>query len=160
MKMVVIGEDEVGVVIYNVVLVVFLNYYGVVLWVCQLYWVKIKGKVEWFFCYIWQDFFLVCIFCNIDDLNFQFEVWWIEVVNFWVYVMIWWVVDVVFVEEQFSLKLFLVIFYSVVLMVECWVSKEGMILVGGYFYFVFDIICCWIFEVQYYVEELWIFEDG
>lgn len=160
MKIVVIGEDEVGIVMYNILLVVFFNYYGMVLKVCCFYRVKMKGKVEWLFWYICQDFFLVCSFRNFDDFNVQFMKWWELVVNLCVYVMIDCVVDEVFVEERLILKVLLVLLYSVVFIIEWWVSYEGMILVDGNYYSVLDMICWWILEVQNYIQDIWIFEDG
>lgn len=103
MKIVVIGEGQIEGIVYNCVFIDLVWYYGFYLKVCKFYCVKIKGKVEWLFCYICEDFFLVCLFCNFDDLNVQFWYWFDIVVNLRRYVMIFWVVNEVFVEEWFYL---------------------------------------------------------
>lgn len=81
MKTAVIGVDGAGVVTYNAALVALLNRHGAVPWACQSYRVKSKGKVEWHFRYIRQNFFLARTFRDIDDLNVQFGAWRMEVAN-------------------------------------------------------------------------------
>lgn len=63
-------------------------------------------------------------------------------------------VETAFAEEQPSLKPLLAIPFSAVLLVERRVSKEGMISVGGNFYFVPDTTRRWTLEVQHHAEEL------
>lgn len=41
---------------YNVVFLVFVWYCGFFFQLCKFYCVQIKGKVEWFICYMWESF--------------------------------------------------------------------------------------------------------
>ena len=104
MKVVVIGEDDAGVVTYNTSLVALLNHYGTVPRACQPYRAKTKGKVERPFRYIRQDFFLARTFRNIDDLNAQFDLWRTGIAIPCPHATTRRVVDEAFAEEQPSLK--------------------------------------------------------
>ena len=55
-------------VTFNSSLVALLDHYGSAPRACRPYRAKTKGKVEWPFRYIRQDFFLGRTFRNIDDL--------------------------------------------------------------------------------------------
>ena len=160
MKTAVIGEDADGIVQYNASLVGLLNHYGAVPRACRPYRAKTKGKIERPYRYVRQDFFLARRFCNLDDLNAQFDRWRTTVANPRVHATTGRVVDEHFAEERPALITHPAIPYSAVLTVERRVSREGMVSVGGNLYSVPDTARQRLLDVQNHPSEIRIFEDG
>ncbi len=148
MKTAVIGEDAAGVVTYNASLVALLAHYGSAPRACQPYRAKTKGKVERPFRYVRQDFFLGRSFCDLDDLNAQFEEWRTTIANPRVHATTNRVVDEHFAEERPHLLALPAHRYDAVLTVERRISQEGMVAVGGNQYSVPDTTRRRIVEVQ------------
>ena len=160
MKTAVIGEDASGVVTYNESLFALLTHYGSAPRACQPYRAKTKGKVERPFRYVRQDFFLGRRFCDIDDLNIQFDDWRTTIANPRVHATTQRIVDEHFAEEQPHLIALPDRPYEAVLTVERRISQEGMVAVGGNQYSVPDTTRRRIVEVQKHPAEVRIFEDG
>lgn len=160
MKTAVLGEDENEFITYNPSCVALFGHYGSTPKACKAYCAKTKGKVERPFRYIRQDFFLGRTFCNMDDLNAQFDAWRAEIANPRVHATTNKVVNEAFVQERSDLLALPLHPYDAVITLERRITKDGMISVAGNLYSVPDYTRRRSVDVQQHPMEIHIFEEG
>lgn len=160
MKTAVLGEDAEGLVVYNRALVDLARHYAFQPRACRPYRPKTKGKVERPFRYIREDFFLVGLFRNLDDLNGQLRHWLDTVANPRVHATTHRVVNEAFAEEKAALQALPSASYRAVLHLERRASHEGMVSVGGNLYSVPDTTRRRVFDVHVLADEIRIFEGS
>ena len=160
MKTVVLGETEDRHVIYHPKLLELAAHYGFAPRACAAYRAKTKGKVERPFRYIREDFFLARSFCNLDDLNAQFEDWLATVANARCHGTTRRVVQEAFVAEQARLAPLPTMAFNAVLSLKRRVSHDGMVSIDGNLYSVPDTTRRRVVEVQALADEVRIYEGS
>ena len=124
--------------IYHPKLLELAAHYGFAPRACAAYRAKTKGKVERPFRYIREDFFLARSFCNLDDLNAQFEDWLATVANARCHGTTRRVVQEAYAEECERLGSLPGLPFNAVLSLQRRVSHDGMVSVNGNRYSVPD----------------------
>jgi transposase len=160
MKTAVLGEvDERGIV-YNDKLLDLAAHYGFVPKACKAYRAKTKGKVERPFRYVREDFVLGRSLRSLDDLNAQFRPWLDTVANARRHATTGRIVGEHFAEEKPHLRALPAGPFNTVLTLDRWITRDGMVSVGGNLYSVPDSTRRRVVEVQTLADTIHILEDG
>jgi hypothetical protein len=125
---------------------------------CAGYRAKTKGKVERPFRYVREDFFLGSAFCNLDDMNTQFQRWRNEVANPRCHGTTRRVVMEAFAEEQPTLQPLPAVAFNTVLSLQRRISRDGMVCVQGNAYSVPDTTTRRMVEVHTLADEVRIYD--
>ncbi len=131
------GHDRRGIV-YNAKLLSLAAHYGFTPKACRPYRAQTKGKVERPFRYIREDFFLGRHFCDLADLNAQWDQWLTQVAHQRVHGTTGQVVSTHFAAEQAHLQPLPHHSLDLVLSLERRVTTDGLVSVGGNYYSVPD----------------------
>ena len=142
---------------YNGALIDLARHYGFHPKACKAYRAKTKGKVERPFRYIRQGFFLARSFRNLDDLNSQLDHWLSRIANPRVHASIRRVINEAFAEERPHLRPLPLAPFRSVLRLQRWISRDGMVSVGGNQYSVPDATRRRSVEVHTLAQEVRIF---
>jgi transposase len=158
MKTAVLGEDEERNIIYHPKLVELAEHYSFRPRACAAYRAKTKGKVERPFHYVREDFFLGSEFCNLEDMNTQFQHWRNEVANPRCHGTTRRVVMEAFAEEQPTLQPLPAVAFNTVLSLQRRISRDGMVCVQGNAYSVPDTTTRRMVEVHTLADEVRIYD--